>query len=214
MFSAAYAALGGWAVEVGGGQALGSASRGPSDRAVGTLSAKIIAPGGPPLMSAPRACPPPSPHGAFRAAQASTPKPAPPVGARLRAINQQGGDAAPLADAGRTGTDARRQRGFTQRRGHRQQPLRWTYRNWACRASSWNAITASLAYRAQARSYRARRAYRRRAACSPAIHLIVGCAGGQALGADMSGGPPRDSRFAVKVPTARSGGPRLADPRA
>ena len=174
----------------------------------------IEAQGGPPLMSAPRACPPPSPHTALRAAQASTPKPAPPVGARLRAINQQGGDAAPLADTGRTGPNARWQRGFTQRRGHRQQPLRWTYRNRACRTSSRNGINASLAYRAQACSYRAQRAYRRRAACPPAIHLIVGCAGGQALGADMSGGPPRDSRFAVRVPTARSEGPRLAAPRA
>ena len=39
-------------------------------------------------------------------------------------------------------------------------------------------------------------------------------AGGQALGADMSGGPPDIAIFAAAVPTARSEGPRLAAPRA
>ena len=160
-----------------------------------------------------------------------------PVGARSRAISQQGGDAVSLAGPMCAGTNGRwhamkpdvhpegakhRRCAVTAVRGakvtamtfRRPRPLRSSHRASACRASARNGVTASLAFRAQARSYRAKRAYQRFAACFPASDLIVGCAGGQALGADMSGGPPGDSRFAIRVPMARSEGPRLADPRA
>jgi len=167
------------------------------------LVAKIDTPSGPPLMSAPRACPPAPPAMRFALAE-STARSVPPVGARLRAISRRSGyaadylarvDIAQWAAAWRWHCPV-----TTQREGFCVYPCAR-----AVGSCAGHGDTASLAYRAQARSHR------QRGVGVPACATRNGMCGlgvGQALGVDMSGGPPSAPVFANR---ALRPGPKVRD---
>jgi hypothetical protein len=155
--------------------------------------AKIAARRGPPLISAPRACPPAPQAMRFTVGELAT-RGNSPVGARLRAISPRSGEA-----AGRLASVAVVRSAAVWWRRHplvsrRREGFRVYGMLSAPGVCAGYGIAASSADRAQARSYKgrgfgvpacaARNGVRRRG-------------GGQALAADMSGGPRDATIFAT-----------------